>query len=76
MQSMISMAKNGKSVNAFFDVNWDDKQIENITVRDSQGPVGLTDADLIMLTALIEDEVAAIVMDAALDKAEGRAVIA
>jgi len=76
MQSMISMAKNGKSVNAFFDVNWDDKQIENITVRDSQGPVGLTDADLIMLTALIEDEVAAIVMDAALDKTEGRAVIA
>lgn len=76
MQSMISMAKNGKPVNAFFDVNWDDKQIENITVRDSQGPVGLTDADLIMLTALIEDEVAAIVMDAALDKAEGRAVIA
>jgi len=29
-----------------------------------------------MLTALIEDEVAAIVMDAALDKTEGRAVIA
>ena len=76
MQSMISMAKNGKSVNAFFDVNWDDKQIENITVRDSQGPVGLTDADLIMLTALIEDEVAAIVMDAVLDKTEGRAAIA
>lgn len=76
MQNMISLNKQGKPVSAFFDVDWTNKRIENIVVRDGHKPVGLTDADLIAITGLIEAEVSAILMESALDKAEGKAVIA
>ena len=76
MQNMISLNKQGKPVSAFFDVNWANKRIENIVVRDGHKPVGLTDADLIAITGLIEAEVSAILMESALDKAEGKAVFA
>lgn len=76
MQNMISMNKNGKPVSTFFDVNWERKRIENIVVRDGSERVPLTLDEIATITDLIEAEVSAILMESALDKAEGKAVFA
>ena len=76
MQSMISMNKNGKPVSAFFDVDWSNKRVQNIVVREDRETITLNDADLTVITGLIEAEVTAILLENALDKAEGREVFA
>lgn len=76
MQSMISMNKNGNPVSAFFDVDWENKRIKNISVLEGEKRVTLNDADLTVITGLIEAEVTAILLENALDKAEGKAVFA
>ena len=76
MQNMISLNKNGKAVSAFFDLNWERKRIENISVREGSESISITDAEMTVITGLIEQEVTAILMESALDKAEGKAVFA
>ena len=75
MQSMIPVKRNGQIVNAFFDVNWDAKRIENIRIRQEGEFLSMTDGDITALSDLIEQEVADILMDAALDKMQGKATI-
>lgn len=76
MQSMVELKRNGKNVNVFFDVDWDSKAVQNVSVRDGKETLRLTALDAEMVLALVEQEVIDIIMQATLDKADGRVVLA
>lgn len=71
MQNMIPVSRNGNPARAFFDIDWENKRIENITVFEGSQRVKMTPKDLMRLTTLIEDEVSAIVIEAAKELAHG-----
>jgi hypothetical protein len=75
MQSMIPVKCNGKDTKAFFDIDWEGKRIENIRLRED-GQFLTVDPDLSdRLADIIEQKVADILMEAALDKMQGKATI-